>query len=93
MTSLSFPLELGHEIATVPDAQNGAGSIAAATLVRKACDEVVFTLVRALNEGDSTAEPSRRVASWNASSPVGWRGHSEDVSGVLSCPQVVVLNV
>ena len=63
----------------------------AATLVRKARSDVVFTLLGAPDDGNPTSVSSQQVRSWAAGGVIEWWGYREDVADVLACSHIAVL--
>ena len=63
----------------------------AATLVRKARSDVVFTLLGAPDDGNPTSVSSQQVRSWAAGGAIEWWGYREDVADVLACSHIAVL--
>lgn len=63
----------------------------AAALVRRARQDVVFTLVGAPDEGNPTSVPREELRSWTADGLVEWRGRREDVADVLAASHLAVL--
>ena len=64
---------------------------AAAALVRKAREDVVFTLVGAPDDGNPTSVSRDQLRSWTAGGLVEWQGRREDVADVLAASHVAVL--
>ena len=63
----------------------------AATLVRNARDDIVFTLVGTPDDGNPTSVSSQQVRSWVDAGLVEWWGYREDVAEVLACSHIAVL--
>ena len=63
----------------------------AAALVRRAREDVVFTLVGAPDEGNPTSVPREELRSWTADGLVEWQGRREDVADVLAASHVAML--
>ena len=63
----------------------------AATLVRKARDDIVFTLVGTPDDGNPTSVSSQQVRSWVDAGLVEWWGYCEDIAEILACSHIAVL--
>lgn len=72
--------------------EKGVGEfVAAARLVRRLRDDVVFTLVGEPDPGNPSAVPIEQLQAWRDEGLVEWRGFVDDVPSVWAASHVAVL--